>query len=195
MPGAKQSVIYIGGPSIARSNPDYYPAYVTNYKLGGSFNGIFNLILREEKGFTYGARSGFTSSTNYGKFTASSMVRTNSTLESVTIFKTEMEKYRTSIPQDYVDFTKSALLKSDARNFETAGSLLSMLNTMVLNGLPADYIMQQETFVKGITTDKVLELANKYIDPARMYYVVVGDAKTQFDGLEKVGLGKPVLVK
>jgi zinc protease len=195
VPGAKQSVIYIGAPSIARSNPDYYPAYVTNYKLGGSFNGIFNLILREEKGFTYGARSGFTSSTNYGKFTASSMVRTNSTLESVTIFKTEMEKYRTSIPQDYVDFTKSALLKSDARNFETAGSLLSMLNTMVLNGLPADYIMQQESFVKGITTDKVLELANKYIDPARMYYVVVGDAKTQFDGLEKVGLGKPVLVK
>ena len=78
VPGAKQSVIYIGGPSITRSNADYYPAYVANYKLGGSFNGIFNLILREEKGFTYGARSGFTSATNYGKFSASSMVRTNS---------------------------------------------------------------------------------------------------------------------
>ncbi len=57
VPGAKQSVIYIGAPSIPRTNPDYYPAYVANYKLGGSFNGIFNLILREEKGFTYGARS------------------------------------------------------------------------------------------------------------------------------------------
>ncbi len=59
VPGAKQSVIYIGCPSIPRTNPDYYPAYVTNYKLGGSFNGLFNLILREEKGFTYGARSNF----------------------------------------------------------------------------------------------------------------------------------------
>ena len=195
VPGAKQSVIYIGCPSIPRTNPDFYPAYVTNYKLGGSFNGIFNLILREEKGFTYGARSGFTGATNYGRFTASSMVRTNSTLESVTIFKTEMEKYRKTIPQEYVDFTKSALLKSNARNFETIGSLLGMLNTMAMNGLPADYIKQEEAFVKGLTTDKLIELANKYIDPAKMYYVVVGDAKTQLKDLEKVGLGKPVLLK
>ena len=56
---------------------------------------------------------------------ASSMVRTNSTLESVTIFKKEMEKYRETIPQEYIDFTKSALLKSNARNFETLGSLLT----------------------------------------------------------------------
>jgi zinc protease len=94
-----------------------------------------------------------------------------------------------------VDFTKSALLKSNARNFETTWSLLGMLNTMVVNGLPSDYIKQQEAFVKGITTDKILELANKYIDPSKMYYVVVGDAKTQLNGLEKVGFGKPVLVK
>ena len=99
-------MIYIGCPSIPRTNPDYYPAYVTNYKLGGSFNGLFNLILREEKGFTYGARSNFMGARNYGTFTASSMVRTNSTLESVTIFKTEMEKYRESQPQEYHRFYK-----------------------------------------------------------------------------------------
>jgi zinc protease len=195
VPGAKQSVIYIGGPSIPRTNPDFYPAYVTNYKLGGSFNGIFNLILREEKGFTYGARSGFNGLKNSGTFIASSMVRTNSTLESVNIFKTEMEKYRRSIPQEYVDFTKSALLKSNARNFETLYSLLGMLNTMSAYNLPPDYIKQEEAYVKGLTIEKQLELANKYIDPSRMYYVVVGDAKTQLKDLEKVGLGKPVLVK
>jgi zinc protease len=195
VPGAKQSVIYIGTPSLSRTDPDYYPAYVTNYKLGGSFNGVFNLILREEKGFTYGARSGFTGAKSYGTFTASSMVRTNSTLESVTIFKTEMEKYRQSIPLEYIDFTKSALLKGNARNFETLGNLLSMLNTMAMYGLPADYIKQEEAFVRNLTVEKQLELANKYIDPARMYYVVVGDAKTQLKELEKVGLGKPVLYK
>ena len=193
VPGAKQSVINIGCPSIPRTDPDYYPAYVTNYKLGGSFNGVFNLILREEKGFTYGARSGFSGAKNYGTFTASSMVRTNATLESVTIFKTEMEKYRESIPQDYVDFTKSALLKGNALNFEILGDLLSMLNTMALYGLPADYIKQEEAFIKSLTVEKQLELAKKYIDPARMYYVVVGDAKTQLKELEKAGLGKPVL--
>jgi len=195
VPGAKQSVIYIGCPSISRINPDYYPASVTNYKLGGSFNGIFNLILREEKGFTYGARSYFSVAKNYGTFTASSMVRTNSTLESVNIFKTEMEKYRESIPQEYIDFTKSALLKSNARNFETLGNLLNMLSNISLYNLPTDYIKQEEAFVKGLTVEKQLELAKKYIDPSRMYYVVAGDAATQLKELEKVGLGKPVLVK
>ncbi|MGB8489925.1 MAG: insulinase family protein, partial [Bacteroidales bacterium] len=195
VPGAKQSVIYIGAPSLQRTNPDYYPAYVTNYKLGGSFNGLFNLILREEKGFTYGARSSFMGAKNYGTFTASSMVRTNSTLESVNIFKAEMEKYRENLPQEYIDFTKSALLKSNARNFETIGSLLNMLSTISAYGLPADYIKQEEAFVKDLTVEKQLELAKKYIDPSRMYYVVVGDAATQMKDLEKVGFGKPVLVK
>ena len=195
VPGAKQSVIYIGCPSIPRTNPDYYPAYVTNYKLGGSFNGIFNLILREEKGFTYGARSYFSGAKNYGTFTASSMVRTNSTLESVNIFKNEMEKYRESVPQEYIDFTKSALLKSNARNFETLGSLLNMLNTISAYNLPVDYIKQEEVFVKGLTVEKQLELAKKYIDPSRMYYVVAGDAATQLKELEKVGLGKPIIVE
>lgn len=195
VPGAKQSVIEIGTPAIPRTDPDFYPATVTNYKLGGSFNGIFNLILREEKGFTYGARSNFSGSKNYGTFAATSKVRTNSTLESVTIFKTEMEKYRLNMPQEYIDFTKSSLLKNNALRFETLGDLLSMLNTMTSYNLPPDYIKHEESFVMGLTKEKALELANKYIDPSRMYYVVAGDAKTQFKDLEKVGLGKPVLVK
>ncbi|MCU0457034.1 MAG: insulinase family protein [Bacteroidales bacterium] len=195
VPGAKQSVIYIGAPSLPRTSPDYYPLYVANYKLGGSFNGLFNLILREEKGFTYGARSGVSGSVDYGVFTASSMVRTNSTLESVTIFKTEMEKYRENMPQEYIDFTKDALIKGNALRFETIGSLLGMLSTMTSFNLPVDYIKQEEAYVKALTPEKQLEIVKKYIDPSRMYYVVAGDAATQLKELEKVGLGRPVLVK
>jgi zinc protease len=195
VPGAKQSVIYIGTPSLKRTDPDYNAAYVTNYKLGGSFNGLFNLILREEKGFTYGARSFISAGKNYGAFIATAPVRTNATLESVTIFKTEMEKYRREMPQEYIDFTKSALLKGNALNFETLWDLLGMLSTMAMYGLPADYIKQEEAYIKSLTVEKQLDMANKYIDPARMYYVVVGDAKTQLKELEKVGLGKPVLYK
>jgi zinc protease len=195
MPGAKQSVINIGTPSLPRMSPDFYPAYVANYKLGGSFNGLFNLILREEKGFTYGARSNIYGLKDYGMFSASSRVRTNSTLESVTIFKTEMEKYRENMPQEYVDFTKDALIKSNALRFETIGSLLGMLSTMTSYNLPVDYIKQEEAYVQGLTSEKQLEMAKKYIDPSKMYYVVVGDAKTQLKDLEKVGLGKPILVK
>jgi len=195
VPDAKQSVIYIGTPSLPGTDPDFYPASVANYKLGGSFNGIFNLILREEKGFTYGARSNFSGFENYGVFTASSMVRTNSTLESVTIFKTEMEKYREHMAQEYIDFTKDAMIKNNALKFETLGALLGMLDYMTSFNLPMDYVKQEEEYIMGLTPDKQLEVVRKYIDPSRMYYVVVGDAKTQLKPLEKVGLGKPVLVK
>ncbi len=192
----QNSLLYnIGGPSIPRSDPDFYAATVANYKLGGSFNGIFNLILREEKGFTYGARSGFSGGKNVGSFTASSRVRTNSTLESVTIFKTEMEKYREAIPQEYVDFTKAALMKGNALRFETLGSLLGMINNISTYNLPFDYIKQEEAFVKELTPEKILEYSNKYIDPSRMYYVVAGDAATQLKELKKLGFGEPVLLQ
>ena len=67
VPGAKQSVITIGCPAVPRSSEDFFPLYVVNHKLGGaSLNGIFNLILREEKGFTYGASSSVSGGENYG---------------------------------------------------------------------------------------------------------------------------------
>jgi zinc protease len=195
VPGAKQSVISIGAPGLSRTNPDYYAATVANYKLGGSFNGNFNLILREEKGFTYGARSSFSGGKSSGSFVASSKVRTNSTLESVTIFKTEMEKYRQQIPQEYVDFTKSALMKGNALRFETLGDLIGMIRNISTYNLPFDYVKKEEAFLKELSTGKLREYAIKYIDPAKMYYLVVGDASTQLNELEKVGLGKPVLIK
>ena len=198
VPGAKQSVISIGAPSITRSDPDFYPAVVANYRLGAreaSISGLWMQIIREQKGFTYGAYSSFNGFKNYGYFSASSRVRTNSTQESVQIFKDEMEKYRNSEPQEYIDMTKSGLMKANARRFETLGSLIGMLNTMSAYNLPPDYIKQEEAYLKGLTVEKQLEVVKKYIDPSRMYYVVVGDAKTQIKPLEKIGLGKPVLMK
>jgi zinc protease len=198
VPGAKQSVISIGCPSIPRTNTDFFPATVANFKLGAraaSISGLWMQIIREQKGFTYGAYSSFSGFKNYGYFSASSRVRTNSTLESVNIFKTEMEKYRTEMPEEYISFTKSGLMKSNARRFETLGNLIDMLNTMTAYNLPADYIKQEEAYVRGLTADKQLEIAKKYIDPSKMYYVVAGDAKTQLTELEKAGLGKPILVK
>jgi zinc protease len=196
VPGAKQSVISIGTFTVPRNSPDYYPVFVANYKLGGaSLSGIFNMIIREEKGFTYGANSTISGFKNYGYFRATSQVRTNATQESLEIFKTEMEKYSKNMPQEYIDFTRSGLMKSKTRSYETLSNLMGMLNTMTSFNLPADYISQEGAYLRGLTAEKQLEIAKKYINPAKMYYVVVGDAKTQMIPLEKVGLGKPILVK
>ncbi|MBN1819180.1 MAG: insulinase family protein, partial [Prolixibacteraceae bacterium] len=159
VPGAKQSVINIGCYSLPESDDDFYPATVMNYKLGGSFNGIVNMILREEKGFTYGARTGFSGGKNYGTFSASSSVRSGATQESVQIFKDEMEKYLQGIDDEGLQFTKDALIKSNARAFETIGALHSMLTNISAYGLPFDYVKKEEAFVKGLTPEQHKELA------------------------------------
>jgi len=195
VPGAKQSVIRIGYLALARTDDDYYPATVMNYKLGGSFSGVVNMILREEKGFTYGARSGFSGSKLVGPFSASSSVRSNATLESVEIFKESMEKYREGITQEDLEFTKNALIKSNARRFETLGALLDMLRTKSAYDLPDDYIKKEEDIVKNMNFEEHKALAQKYIIPDKMIYMVVGDAETQLEPLKKVGFGDPVLIE
>ena len=195
IPDAKQSNIFIGAPSVPRGNPDYYPAFVANYKLGGSFNGYVNLVLREEKGYTYGARTNMAGSKNYGTFVASSAVRSTATLESVEIFRDLMTKYRAGVSQSDVDFTKDALLKGNALRFETQRALLGMLNTMSTYGLPDDYIKQEEDYVRNLTVDEVNAMVNKYIDPMKMYYVVAGDAATQLKEMKKLGFGEPVVIQ
>lgn len=194
IPDAKQSVINIGYISMARTNKDFYPAEVMNYKLGGSFSGNVNLILREEKGYTYGARTGFSGSKIKGTFKASSSVRTNTTGESVAIFKEEIINYKNGISQEDLDFTKNALIKSNARRFETQFSLLGMLQEMSTYDLPANYIAEEEAIVGAMTLEQHKQLANKYLDESKMAYVVIGDAATQFAQFKDMGFDEVKLM-
>jgi len=194
IPNSKQSVINIGYLSMARTNPDYFPATVMNYKLGGSFSGNVNLILREEKGYTYGARTGFSGTKIPGTFSASSSVRTNTTFESVNIFRDEINKYKEGISQEDLDFTKNALIKSNARRFETQFALLGMLQNISNYDLPADYIADEEEIVRNMTLERHKELANKYLDAAKMGYLVVGDAATQFAKFKDAGFDEVKLL-
>lgn len=193
-PGAKQSVIRIGSRYMPEDHFDHFAANVANYKLGGAFNGRLNMILREEKGFTYGARSGFSRNNVYGTFDANSSVRSDATLESVQIFHDEMAGYRNGIPAEDLDFTKSALLKSNARNYETLGALQGMLQEISKYDLPVDYIAREQEILNSMTLEQHQEISRRYIDPEKMFYVVVGDAATQLEPLTALGFGKPELI-
>jgi zinc protease len=195
VPGAQQSVVYAGMLSIPRTNPDFYAATVMNYKLGGSFNGILNLILREEKAFTYGASSSIAAMKNPAPYLANTSVRSNATFETVEIFKNSFETYRQGIAEEDLAFTRNSLIKSNMRRFETINNLLSMLSNISKYNLPDDYVQQEENVVRNMTADQHKQLAQKYLVPNQMIYVIAGDAATQLKPLEKAGFGKPVLIK
>jgi len=195
IPGSRQSVIYVGYLALERNNPDYIKADFINYKLGGAFSSILNQILREEKGYTYGASSFFQEMKVKAPFVVATSVRSDATFESVKIIKDEMDKYRNGVNENDLQFTKDCMILSNALRFETNGALVEMLSTMSKYGLPDDYIKKEENVIKNMTIEDHKSITDKYIIPDKMYYVIVGDAATQLKPLEKIGFGKPILVK
>lgn len=195
VPNASQSVLRIGYPALAVTDKDYYPANVANYILGGGgFASQLTQELREGKGYTYGIGSGFAGSRTAGPFTISSGVRSNVTLESTKLIKDILANYGKNYSDADLETTKSFLIKSNARAFETAGAKLGMLDNISRYGWKPDYVKEREEIVKAMTVARIRELSAKYFDPNKMVWVVVGDAKTQLPRLKELGFGDPVVL-
>lgn len=195
IPGAKQSVLRIGYPALAVTDEDYYPATVANYILGGGgFASRLTQELREGKGYTYGVNSFFSGSEAKGAFTISSGVRSNVSLESTQLIKKILADYGQTFTEKDLETTKSFLIKSNARAFETAGAKLGMLRNISTYGWSDDYIKEREAIVKNMSLERIQELSEKYFDESKMYWLVVGDAKTQLNRMTELGFGSPVLL-
>ena len=195
VPNAKQSVLRFGYLAMPETDPDYYPATVMNYILGGGgFASRLTQELREGKGYTYGIGSGFSGTDMAGAFSIRSGVRTNVTYESTQLVKDILQEYPNTFTDKDLETTKSFLLKSNARAFETYGAKLNLLQNMSAYGWSADYVKEREQIVKDMTKERIAELANQYADPDKMIYLIVGDAQTQLDRLNNLGYGEPVLL-
>ncbi|TDE02337.1 M16 family metallopeptidase [Flavobacterium hiemivividum] len=195
VPGAKQSVIRIGYPALAATDADFYPASIMNYRLGGGgFTSQLTQELREGKGYTYGIASSFDGSTTKGPFSISSGVRSNVTYESVNLIKDIVAQYGPTFNANDLEVTKSYLIKSNARAFETMGSKLNMLYDISNYNFPDDYAKQRENIVKNISIDDIKKLSEKYLNANKMIYLIVGDAETQLKKLEQIGFGTPILL-
>lgn len=195
VPGAKQSILRFGAPALSATDKDFYPAEVMNYRLGGGgFASQLTQQLREGKGYTYNIRSGFYGERNTGSFMISSGVRTNITFDAVKLIKEILEDYPLNYNQEDLEITKGFMIKSAARKFETLNSKLGMLSDISNYNLDHNYIKQRENLVNNISALEIQELAEKYINPEKMYFLIVGDAESQLAQLEELGLGKPVLL-
>jgi zinc protease len=195
IPNAKQSILQFGTPALAATDVDFYAATVMNYILGGGgFASRLTQELREGKGYTYGIRSGFSGTKAKGTFTISSGVRSNVTLESAQAVQKILEEYPTTFSDKDLETTKSFLIKSNARAFETAGAKLRMLSNISDFGLKAAYVKDREQLVQNMTKERIAALASTYINPNKMIWLVVGDAETQLERMKELGYGTPILL-
>ena len=196
-PGAAQSVVQIGQIGVPRSTPDYFPLLVMNTMLGGGFVSRVNLNLRENKGYTYGARTGFDYRREAGPFSASAGVQTAVTKESVQEFLKELRGIRGDIPVTAreLENAKQSIIRGFPRSFETPDQIANRLSDIVLYGLPDDYFNSYIARVRAVTDADIRRVANRYLTPDNFAILVVGDRATVEPGLRSLeGVGSSLTI-
>jgi len=188
-PGAAQSEIRIGKRALTYdATGEYYRANLMNFTLGGAFNSRINLNLREDKGYSYGARSGFIGTKDYGSFTAQAAVRTDSTADSIIQFETEIRSYAESgITEPELAFTRKAIGQRDARSYETPGQKLGFLSQILVYDLDDNFVDKQKEILGAIGLKELSQIATEELSMDDMIVVVVGDKQTILPSLEELG--------
>lgn len=190
IPGAAQTefrVGYVTGMPYDATG-DFYRAYLSNYNLGGAFNSRLNLKLREEKGWTYGARSGFAGNKYTGTFTFSSGIRANATDSALVELLNDLKQYAQNGPsEEEVEFMKNSIGQSDARNYETGFQKANFISRILMYNLPPNFVEEQTRILKEISVDELKALAKKYYDTGKMNILLVGDKKSFLPGLSNLG--------
>lgn len=183
---------------------DYYKAGLMNFALGGAFNSRLNLNLREDKGWTYGARSGFSGGKQTGDFEFSSGIRGNATDSAMIEILKELKGYaENGITEEELNFMKNAIGQRDALRYETGFQKAGFIGNILEHNLPADYVDQQNNIIKSITKADIDTMAKKWLTTDKMNILVVGDKAKILPGLEKLGYeiieldadGKPAVKK
>ena len=183
-----QSELRIGGLGIARASPDYPAVRVMNSILGGLFSSRINMNLREDKGWTYGARSRFDGRRKRGPFYVATAVDASHSVDALREMLNEMEGMTSVTASDEeMSLARNAVVLSMPRLFETAGQISARVAHQVTYGLPDDYWETYARAVRETTAEDVVNSARRYIRPDSLAAVVVGPVGSLASELEELG--------
>jgi predicted Zn-dependent peptidase len=194
-PGSSQSELRIGHVCASRNTPDYHPLLLLNMILGGQFVSRVNMNLRQEKGYTYGVRTGFDLRRGIGPFALQTSVDTAVTAPAVREALRELSEIRDVRPatSEEVALARASVTLGSPRGFETAQQVARGAAQLALHELPDTFFEEFVPRVEAVSLDDIHRVAREYLDPTRMATLVVGD-------LDRIGpelatlLGEPQVV-
>jgi zinc protease len=167
---------------------EFYKVGLMNYPLGGSFNSIINFNLRETRGWTYGARTGFSADQYTGEFLFSSGIRADATDSALTDLLRDLRAYAANgVKPEDLAFTKAAIGQRDALLYETGIQKAGFIGRILEYNLPADFVQSQNKILRDMSKADMDALAKKYIDVDRMNILLVGDKSKILPTLDKFG--------
>lgn len=185
-PGAVQTEIRVGHLAPTAKNEDWPAITVANRILGGGADARLFMILREEKGWTYGAYSGFSKLKDLGSFTASTQVRTEVTDSALVELVHQLDRIRTEpVSAEDLKNAKDYLIGNFPIQIETPSQIAMKVGQNKLLGYDHDYLETWRERLAAVTVEDVQRVSNKYLHPDKSYIVLVGDATEIAD---KVGV-------
>lgn len=175
-PDAEQGEIRLGGVGLRRADEDWIPAAVANYILGGStITSRLGANLREDKGWTYGIRSGFSAGLQPGGWIVETAVDGDAVEAALGEITDELDRFTSKpVTEEELQRARDALILSLPRAFETPGRIVARLGTLEAFGLPEDYWQTFPERVSRVTQQDVLRVAQRHFSPEQLVQVVVG---------------------
>ncbi len=188
-PGAQQSLIVTGLLAPPTNNPDEVAIETMNNILGGTFTSRLNMNLREDKHWSYGARSFMFDARGQRIFLAYAPVQTDKTRESIAEVDKELREILQQRPAEAAELDKSKrnqTLRLPGR-FETKGALQGAISEIVKFGLPEDYYETYAGKVQSLELTDISAAAERVVKPDRMVWIVVGDLAKVEAGIRELG--------
>ena len=176
-PGSVQSELRVGQVGIDRHDPRFFKALVMSTILGGMFWSRLNRRLREELGYTYGARAGFDPRRSAGPFLASAAVQTEVTAAALRELLRLLDQLREAPPEAReLREAKDFMVGIFPLRFETTGGLASAIEPLAVYGLPDDYWQTYRGHIEAVSADDVQGAAAELIQPNQLVILLSGDA-------------------
>lgn len=187
-PGSVQAEVRVGHLLAKGDHPDWTPLAVANQVLGGSSSSRLFQVLREERGYTYGAYSALGRARGQGAFQASMAVRNEVLGEALTELLRQIQILRDQpVPPEELADTKAFMVGSFPLQIETPQQVAARVASNRLLGLPEDALETYRSRVAALDAATVQGVFRRHVDPGKMAMVVVGDATVLMDALRVFG--------
>ncbi len=173
-----QTIIRIIQPGISRNDPDYYPALLMDFILGGSgFGSRLTEEIREKRGLTYGIHTGFYELDQVKGYSLTTSTKNETAGEMMALIKAEMTKMRDGtapVTEKELKDAQSYLTGSMPLSLSSTGQIAGMVLGLQLDRLPIDYLDRHAASINAVTIDDIARVSKRLLAPENLTVVMVG---------------------
>ena len=173
-----QAIVQFAEPGIPRSDPDFFPAYLVNYVLGGGgFSARLMNEVREKRGLVYGIGTDLWTFDAGGLIAGQFQTDPGKVAQAIDIVRTEWQRMANEGPtQQELDDAKTYLLGYYPRNFTNTMDTAQLLRGLQTEDLGIDYVTRRQKEIAAVTIDDAKRAAKRLFDAGALTFVVVGPA-------------------